>query len=745
MQRCDFSSVIGIIREYVSEGNRVSQPELICDLFYCFSEKNDDFEFDNGQINRWLKGIAHVSPKISEFYQRKSAAENLASDLESGIFPIMYDTAMAAENIYALVMNDISISEQKRNELTAEYPDDIAAFIAAVIIFAINRKFEKRDVKALVMGTLSPVTADMIFDGDVPKPCKYFCGRDTELENLHELLNKHNKVFIHGVAGIGKSEFAKAYADKFKKDYTNILYFNYCGNLQKMIADMDFADDKPGDDETERFRKHNRFLRSLKDDTLIIVDNFNTTASKETKLDILMKYHCRVVFTTRSSFEVGKTFELAEISDIDTLVSLAGKFYSETENNRDIVVKIIELVHRHTLAVEMSARLLQKGLLEADELLTALENSSVNPDTADKININKDGINTKATYYNHIRTLFSLYLLDEGKQSSMRCMTFVPQTGIRGRMFAKWLELNTMDEINDLVELGFISNPEADKIALLPMVRDIATTDLCPSVTNCDILLNSVHQICLRHGEDIPYRKTLFETTENIIRYAEKNNLSLYIRFIEDAFSYMEKYKYESGMRLVVSEMDMYKNELSPNDLALLYDCKSTVEAMLNSNVTKAIALSEKALQTCIPENNFHLAANLNMNLGYYYHLNKNTVKAKEYMEKALAYMWKHNEPNNDVVIMLHNYANLMSDLGEPLKAINAMKKCAEMIKEVHTDKCTDYADLYFDMGIIYLQINQRTNSKECFEEAIRAYRNVYGDTDRHYLERYSEILNYIK
>ena len=95
MQRCDFSTVIGIIREYISEGNRISQPELICDLFYYFSEKNDDFEFDNGQINRWLKGIAPVSPKISEFYQRKSAAENLASDLESGIFPIMYDTAMA--------------------------------------------------------------------------------------------------------------------------------------------------------------------------------------------------------------------------------------------------------------------------------------------------------------------------------------------------------------------------------------------------------------------------------------------------------------------------------------------------------------------------------------------------------------------------------------------------------------------------------------------------------------------------
>ncbi len=304
MLRCDFSSVIGIIREYISEGNATSQPELIGDLFCTFLEKNEDFDFDNGQINRWIKGLAAVSPKIAEFYQRKSAAESLASDIEALIFPFLYDTAMAAENIYTLVMNDISVSEQKRNELTAEYPEDIATFMATVIIFVISRKFEKRDIKSLALGTLSPVVSDMIFDGKVPKPCNHFCGRDTEFEKLHELLNTHNKVFIHGIAGIGKSEFAKAYANARKKEYTNILYFQYNGNLLKMIADMDFADDNSGDDETERFRKHNRFLRSLKDDTLIIVDNFNTTASKETKLDILMKYNCRVIFTTRSSFEI---------------------------------------------------------------------------------------------------------------------------------------------------------------------------------------------------------------------------------------------------------------------------------------------------------------------------------------------------------------------------------------------------------------------------------------------------------
>ncbi len=389
--------------------------------------------------------------------------------------------------------------------------------------------------------------------------------------------------------------------------------------------------------------------------------------------------------------------------------------------------------------------MLQKGMLEPDELLSALLSSSANPDSADKIGINKDGVNTKATYYNHIRTLFSLYLLDEDKQSIMRCMVFVPQTGIRARMFARWLGLNTMDDINELVELGFITNPEMDKISLLPMVGDVAVEDLCPSVTNCAVLLNSIQQICLRHGEDVPYRKTLFAIVESVIRYAEKDNLQFYIRFIEDAFSYMEKYRYENGMRLIVSEMDMYKGELAQNDLALFYDCQSAVEAFLNENYNKAISLSKKAIEACVPERNLHLVANLHMNLGYCYHLNGNIDLAKQSMETAIAYMWEHNELNNDVIIMIHNYANLMSDLGEQIKAIRAMKKCAEMVKAVHTDMCTDYADLYFDMGIIYLQINQRTNAKECFEEALRVYKYIYDDANKIFLEKRNQILRYLQ
>ena len=129
--------------------------------------------------------------------------------------------------------------------------------------------------------TLSPAVLNYIMDSEVPKPCRHFLGRENELEKLHAILEENSKIFLYGIAGIGKSELAKAYAKIYSKEYTNILYLMYSGDLRQDIIDLDFADDLPEDTEENRFRKHNRFLRTLKEDTLLIIDNFNTTATKD--------------------------------------------------------------------------------------------------------------------------------------------------------------------------------------------------------------------------------------------------------------------------------------------------------------------------------------------------------------------------------------------------------------------------------------------------------------------------------
>ena len=731
MERCDFSSVMGIVSQYISAAKALNQSELLFKMFELFAEENADFSFDNGLVCRWFKGAKPVSSRIIEFYNNAENAEQLTSSIEFQIIPRMYDAPMAAQAVYDLVTNDVSISEQKRSEFTADFNCEsnaaIADFLSSVLLFAMSRNFVKREPNQLaVSGNLSPVASDRIFDGVVPRPCKHFCGRESELNELHETLLKHNKVFVSGIAGIGKSEFVKAYAAAHAKDYTNILYFNYRDSLQSLIADMDFADDLSSDDEQVRFKKHNRFLRSLKEDTLLIIDNFNTTATDEPVLDVLMKYNCRIIFTTRSRFEVGQTYELREISDIETLLKLSDKLYSGTYNNRETVTQIIETVHRHTLAVELAARLLQSGFSEPNEVLRKLSECGVNPETEDKIKITKDGVSAKATYYSHIRALFSLYTLSAEMQSVMRCMVFAPNSGMRGRLLAKWVGLTDMNCINDLVELGFIQANETDIISLHPIVQEIAVADLKPSLTNCADFLNSLHDICLQHGKDIPNYKTLFETIENVAEFIENDAPNDLLLFIEDAFSYMEKYEYWSGMVKMVEAMKLLVEQVgSDNDRALLLNNQASVEGLVRGNYGKGISLLKQAISVCNVEENVPLAANLRMNIGLLYQYDKQLELAKDYMEQGMALLQNSGIISNDFIIVSHNYARLLAETGEPHKAVEALKKCAGLVKSVNTDMCTDYADMVFDIGAILSKVENIHAAEPYFAEAFRVYRTI--------------------
>ena len=363
MERCDFASVAAIIRADLLDGNFKNQVAFAECLFASYVEAKGNF-FDMGLVNKWLNGLAKPSPEITTFYSDAAQRGELAITLEDAILPCVSDSSMVAQNVYALLVGDASVSENKKAELCGRYPcksaADEAAFIADVLVFGMARPFVARDIRKPSLpssGSLSPLLGDFVTDEGVPKPCRHFCGRDKELATLHAALIQNGKVFLHGIPGVGKSEIAKAYAKEHKKEYTNILYITYTGDLKRDIADLIFADDLPGEDEGERFRKHNRFLRTLKEDTLLIIDNFNTTATRDAVLDVVLKYRCRVLFTTRSALPGQCCVLVEEIDDVETLFQLAAKFYADAEASRAIVEQIIETVHRHTLAVELAARL----------------------------------------------------------------------------------------------------------------------------------------------------------------------------------------------------------------------------------------------------------------------------------------------------------------------------------------------------------------------------------------------------
>jgi hypothetical protein len=354
MERCDFSSVMAIVRRYISEDHGLNQMDLLYELFASFlnDDETQDFDLDNGLVCKWLSGQARLSPRISAYYQEPRHKEQLVQDIAGHILPLMYDIGMAAQELSELVSLDSSISEREKKKLLRCYPvkkeSDDAQLMADILCFAMERSFVKRDAKVqklLTTGSLSPVLQDYVLDGSLPKPCRTFCGREQELSELQALLEKQDKVFLYGIAGIGKSELAKAYAWQHRRDYTNILHLLYPGSLKQMIVEMEFTDDQPGEDDAERFRRHNRFLRSLKEDTLLIIDNFNTTAGADELLPVVLKYRCRILFTTRSRFEQSAAMQLAEISDKQALLRLMAAFYSGAERQPELMKQIIDTVH----------------------------------------------------------------------------------------------------------------------------------------------------------------------------------------------------------------------------------------------------------------------------------------------------------------------------------------------------------------------------------------------------------------
>ena len=113
MERLDFCSVTGIIREYCNEEKLGAQLNFVEKLFYTcvYGEDEDTIYFDETQVCRWLKGQVNISRTIISYYINSSKhQEAFKDDISNGIVSILYDKEMAVDKLKQLLLNDTTIS-----------------------------------------------------------------------------------------------------------------------------------------------------------------------------------------------------------------------------------------------------------------------------------------------------------------------------------------------------------------------------------------------------------------------------------------------------------------------------------------------------------------------------------------------------------------------------------------------------------------------------------------------------------
>ena len=733
MERCDFASVAKIIRDDLLDGNFDNQTDFAETLFSSYLEENDVL-FDMGLLNKWLNGLARLSPAIGQFYRRDAKnREALAITLEDAIIPCLSDSAMVSQKIYDLLIHDLSISERKKQELCRRYPchtdAEEAAFITDVLIFGMTRPFQAHDIRKSnsAATTLSPIVRDYILGNEVPAPCAHFCGRDQELKELHEALIRHRVLFLEGVAGIGKSEIAKAYAREHKKEYTNSIYIMYSGDLRRDITDMYFTDDLPSDTDEARFFRHDRFLRTLKEDTLLIIDNFDVRSIKERFLIFLQHYRCRIILTTRNHWPGQQILRIERIADDEALFQMVARFYPEAEKKRSFILKFMMLLQYHTLILELAARLFGRGMMTPEVVAGMFCIHGTKIGSKDKIRIVKDGKARKDTFEDHIHALFGLYNLSETQQDILRCMVLVPAAGIPMRLLGFWMGFKDLNDVNDLIDLGLLKQLPGGRVALQNTLRPVCRSELETSVSRCQMLLEPLRFTCQLHGVDVPDYKLIYQIVDCTMKYAQKDDMPYYLLLLEDTFQYLEKYQYKTGMQKILYELERRIKHGTDRDRALLLDCK----AQMTDDPQESIKLMKQAL-TMLPEinkDNALLASNLNANLGGTYRMLHEYPLAKEHMETAMRIMEQFGITGyHDSFSQIINYAILLGDMGEPEKGLIGLEKVERLIRDANPHSY-DHGMLLQAKGTLQLSIGDMVNALSNLRNALYCFSKAFeGD-----------------
>lgn len=437
--------------------------------------------YDRGNFHKSVKSNKPLSKKIYDYYEDSSCVTFVAEDVEEHLLGRIPSVSELMEALRQLVLVDDSVLPDTKEELLSGTDAEV---VARVLRYAIIRQSkEKADA--------SPEVEHLLEDVEVPKRTEVFVGRKAELAELSSRLDEERRVYVIGVGGVGKSELVQEYARRSKKAYKNILYLTYQGSVRSTIGGMRMK----GDTVTQagrNFERNLRLLRSLREDSLVIVDNLDELPEKSGDLAVLEKLKCKVIVTTRLKAWKRGAFFLDMIENREELLEL---FYSYCPRNQageeEHVWELIELVHHHTYAIQLLALTVKEGYKTSAELAAYIREEGLAFTNDIFVETNKDGKYDWKPFYQLLDGLFRLQELNDRVQYGLINFSLMPENGIKKRQFVLWSQM--ILETQTLVRLGWIQeDEETQKLYIHGLVREMVWDSLQPELIQYTDMLEAI-------------------------------------------------------------------------------------------------------------------------------------------------------------------------------------------------------------------------------------------------------------
>lgn len=326
-----------------------------------------------------------------------------------------------------------------------------------------------------------------------------FVGRQDDLEEMDEILSKNQLVFLYGIGGIGKTELAKQYAQRHRRQYDTIIFAVYEKNIETLVRDeIGINRISREEDEKDRdyFKRKIEILkRTVTSNDLIIIDNFDVDADED--LETLFSCPCKFIITTRKDFR-DYNYEQMDVDQIKDSQEILNLFYTYnttdyTEKENDAVKQLIEYVEHHTMTVELIAKYLRNTETSPEVLYQRfLEKEGVTNTEEVRIRQRKDRKLRSESVNSHLKILFDISGFDKTEREIIASLSLFDGIRISRSQFETLCGIKeAAEKLDSFIQNGWIRwNGLTGKISLHQVIQDLVYHELAPDADNC------IHIVC---------------------------------------------------------------------------------------------------------------------------------------------------------------------------------------------------------------------------------------------------------
>lgn len=349
---------------------------------------------------------------ISSEGGHKETMVGILSSLYSGeqLESLKEELPRITEDFRAIVWEDPTISEVLKNEMIQRYVHQTLIDHEARIT-CLEERANQEYKEWLVSSS--------------PRPSPYFIGRSDELKLIDDLLEKFGAVVITGMAGIGKTEICKKYAQLYQPlhGYT-VVWVTYYDNIKSTLASAITPDNSSTDGSTESAFANAVKCISRESNPLVIIDNYTGT-----DLDLIVGCQFKILVSSRNrAIPLIERIDLDSLSQVDSLALLQSMISKERQSwfvkNQEAIGSLLNNMRYHTLSIVLIAGLINESLLLSENLTDGLLDIS-----KIQIPLDKDGKYQENSMEDHIRHLFQLNKCDDHDLKMLSFLSMLPRNG----------------------------------------------------------------------------------------------------------------------------------------------------------------------------------------------------------------------------------------------------------------------------------------------------------------------------